>query len=148
MLDAVGRLGPRVTTVALGGDAGADSERLRAASGGGADLAFDMVGNARDANATLAALRSLRRGGRLVLMGSMTVPLPIPYLDVMLNDIEILGQFMYPQNALLRLCGLARSELLDFRAIETRVFALEALPEAMAAAAKAGGLECVVVRPS
>ncbi len=100
-----------------------------------------MVGNARDPNATLAALHSLRRGGRLVLMGSMAVPLPIPYLEVMLNDIEILGQFMYPQNALMRLCELARSELLDFRAIRTRVFAFAALPEAMEAASKVSGLE-------
>jgi hypothetical protein len=29
-------------------------------------MAFDMVGRAGGANATLAALKSLRRGGRLV----------------------------------------------------------------------------------
>ena len=111
-------------------------------------MAFDIVGGARDANATLAALKSLRRGGRLVLMGSMTAPLPISYLDVMLNNLEIIGQFMYPSDAFMRLIDLARGGLLDLGAIRTRPFPLEALPEAMDAAATVGGLECVVVQPS
>jgi alcohol dehydrogenase len=115
---------------------------------GGADLAFDMVGGAQDPNATLAALKSLKRRGRLVLMGSMTPPLPIPYLDVMLNDLEILGQFMYPRDAIMRLCALARSGLLGLTAIAVHAFPMERLDEAMRAAAAAGGLECVVVQPS
>jgi alcohol dehydrogenase len=148
-LDAVQRAaGPRVATVTLSGDVKADAESLRAAAGGGADAALDIVGNAQDANATLAALRALRRGGRLALMGSMGVPLPISYLEVMLNNLEILGQFMYPRDVFSRLCDLARSGLLNIDAIRTRSFALDALPAAMEAAAHAGGLECIVVKPS
>jgi alcohol dehydrogenase len=147
-LEELARLGgPRVATVALSGDVEADAKALRAAGGGGAHLAFDMVGNAQDPNATLAALKSLRRGGRLVLMGSMGVPLPISYLDVMLNNLEILGQFMYPRDAFMRLIDLARAGLLDLRAIRVRSFPLGALPAAMEPAATAGGLECVVVKP-
>ncbi len=147
-LDALARLGgARVGTVALFGDVEGDAKALRAAAGGGAQMAFDMVGGAQDPKATLAALKSLRRGGRLVLMGSMAVPLPIPYLDVMLNNFEILGQFMYPPDTFARLVDLARANLLDLRAIRVRSFPLEALPEAMEAAATAGGLECVVVAP-
>jgi alcohol dehydrogenase len=120
---------------------------LRAAGGGGAHMAFDIVGGAQDANATLAALKSLRRGGRLVLMGSMAVPLPISYLEMMLNNLEIIGQFMYPSDAFTRLIDLARGGLLDLRAIRVRPFPLEALPEAIDVAATADGLECVVVTP-
>jgi alcohol dehydrogenase len=148
-LEALARAGgPRVETVALTGSAEADAERLRAAAGDGADLAFDMVGNAQDPSATLSALKALRRGGRLVLMGSMASPLPIPYLDVMLNDLEILGQFMYPRDTLMRLSALARLGLLDIAAIRVHAFPMEALAEAMEVAAKADGLECVVVQPS
>ena len=111
-------------------------------------MAFDIVGGAQDPSATLAALKSLRRGGRLVLMGSMTVPLPISYPYVMLNNLEIIGQFMYPPDTFMRLVDLARAGLLDLRAIRARSFPLDALPEAMAAAATAGGLECVVAQPS
>jgi alcohol dehydrogenase len=147
-LEAVARAaGPRVSTVALSGDVPKDTSALREAAGGGAHMAFDMVGQARDAKATLAALHSLRRGGRLVLMGSMTTDLPVPYTALMLNSWEIIGQFMYPAGAYRRLLDLLRSGLLDISPIRPRVYPLEALPEAMEAAASAGSLECIVMQP-
>lgn len=147
-LETVARAGgSRVAAVLLTGDTQADAAALRAASGGGAHLAFDMVGQARDPNATLAALHSLRRAGRLVLMGSMTVDLPVPYTTVMLNSWEIIGQFMYPAWAYRRLLDLVRSGVLDITAIRRRIYPLADLPEAMDAAAAAGSLECIVVQP-
>lgn len=147
-LQAVARAGGRrVVTVRLSGNVQADADALRAATGGGAQIAFDMVGQAGDANATLASLNSLRRGGRLVLMGSMTTSLPLSYGDVMRNDWEIIGQFMYPAGAYRRLIELLRAGLLDISAIRPITFPLAALPEAADAAAKASNLECVVVRP-
>ena len=138
--------GSRVLPSVLSGDAVADAVLVRELlSGSGADLAFDMVGGATDPSSTLAALRSLARGGRLVLMGSLTVPLPLPYLDVMLNGWEILGQFMYPRDAYRRLLDLVHSGQLDPRPIRPRVFALEDARAAMDAAAAAGSLECVVL---
>ena len=139
--------GSRVVPVALVGEVEADAAALRAAADGGAELAFDMVGRATDPNATLAALRGLRRGGRLVLMGSMATPLPLDYGTVMINNLEIIGQFMYPGDAYRRLLELVRTGLLDLRAIAPRVFPLAELPAALDAAAVAGSLECVVVRP-
>jgi alcohol dehydrogenase len=139
--------GQRVVTVVLKGDPAADAAALRAAAGGGAHMAFDMVGNAADPNATLAALNSLRRGGRLVLMGSMTTPLPVPYTMMMLNGWEILGQFMYPASAYRRLLELLRSGLLDIGALQPRLYPLAGLPQAMEAAAAAGNLEYVVMHP-
>ena len=106
-----------------------------------------MIGQAQDANATLAVLHSLRRGGRLVLMGSMTTPLPLPYGEVMRNNWEIIGQFMYPAHAYRSLLGLLRAGLLDISAICPLRFPLAALPEAMDTAATATSLECVVVEP-
>lgn len=148
-LDRITRVGgSRVVPVALSGDTEADAAKLRQAADGGADIALDMVGNARDPNATLAALRALRREGRLVLMGSMSSPLPISYMEVMMNGLEIIGQFMYPRDTFLRLAGLVRAGLLDIRAIRARSFPLENLAEAIGAAAKAGALEYVVVTPS
>jgi alcohol dehydrogenase len=139
--------GHRVIAVKLSGDIHADAASLRAAADGGADLAFDMVGQAGDANATLAALNSLRRGGRLVLMGSMTTPLPLSYSDVMRNNWEVIGQFMYPATAYRLLLGLLRSGLLNISPIRPVIFSLSRLPEAMEVAARASNLECVVVQP-
>ena len=147
-LEAVARAGgPRVTTVTLAGDVQKDASALREASSGGAHMAFDMVGQARDPKSTLAALHGLRRAGRLVLMGSMTTDLPVPYSTLMLNSWEILGQFMYPASAYRRLLDLLRGGLLDISPIRPRIYPLAALPEAMEAASTAGNLECIVMQP-
>lgn len=142
-LDGLAR--DRVVPVVLTGDVAKDSDAMRAAAGGAADLAFDMIGRAADPNATLAALRSLRRQGRLVLMGSMNVPLPLPYGDVMFNDWEIIGQFMYPPDAYRRLLGLVATGQLDLRAIRPHTFTFDEMPAALDAAAAASSVECVVV---
>ncbi len=139
--------GARVHAVALTGDVQADAAALRAATNGGAPMAFDMLGQATAPNATLAALGALRRGGRLVLMGSMTVPLPISYMQMMTNDLEIIGQLMYPADACLRLLNLVSTGLLNIGAIVPKAFALEDLPQAMEAAGNVTNLESVVVRP-
>ena len=70
------------------------------------------------------------------------------YLEMMLNNLEIIGQFMYPQDTFMRLIDLARAGLLDLRAIRARPFPLEGLPAAMEAAATSDALECIVVTPS
>jgi alcohol dehydrogenase len=143
--DLVAAGGGRVVPVVATGDAAADTEAIRSACAGRADIAFDMVGNASDPNLTLSALRSLRRGGRLVLMGSMRVDLPLPYTEVMLNDWEILGQFMYPRDAWRRLLTLVSAGMLDLRAIRAVEFAMNDVPSAIERAASASGLECIVV---
>src|SRR5258705_5237024 len=59
-LQAVARAGgPRVSTVTPTGQVQKDAGALREASDGGAHMAFDMVGQARDPKSTLAALHSL-----------------------------------------------------------------------------------------
>lgn len=145
-LDALANAGRgRVTPVAVTGESAADVDLIRAAAHGGADMAFDMVGGARDANMTLAALRDLVPGGRLVLMGSMAVPLPLPYSEVMLNNWEILGQFMYPRAAYRRLLALIGTGEFDMGVIRPLTFPLHALPDAIERAAAASNFECVVI---
>jgi alcohol dehydrogenase len=122
-----------------------DVAALREAAGGGADAAIDLVGRAADAGATLAALRALRRGGRLSLMGSMSVPLPLPYGEVLINDWAIQGRFMYPRETITRLLRLVRSGTLALDAVDISTFALGALPAAMQAAANQRGLQSTVL---
>jgi len=35
-------------------------------------------------------------------MGSMTVDLPVSYMQLMINSLEIIGNFMYPASAVTR----------------------------------------------
>lgn len=145
--DLVQAAGKRVIPIALTGDVEADAKTLKAAvDGHGAHLAFDQVGRASDPNSTLAALKSLRRGGRLVLMGSMTVPLPLTYSEMLANDWEVIGNFMYRPGAFRTLVALVRSGLLDLDLVRVNSFAFGELPEAMEQAAKMRGLDCTVVK--
>jgi alcohol dehydrogenase len=137
--------GGRVVTVVLSGDTLGDSEAIRHAAGGGADLAFDMVGHATDPNATLAALRSLRRNGRMVLMGSMEVDLPISYREMLINNWELMGHFMYSGADYRALIALVQSGQLPLDAIGVERYAFDALEAAIDAAEKAQGLTCVAV---
>jgi alcohol dehydrogenase len=139
--------GEAVVPVALTGDVKADSAALREAAGTGAEIAFDMVGSATDPGSTLAALNALNRRGRLVLMGSMSVDLPIPYLQLMLNSLEIIGNFMHRPDAYRQVLALVRAGRLDLSAITPRVYPLADLVAAMGAAETAGSFEAIVVTP-
>lgn len=147
-LDEVVALAPeRVRAAALTGEVQADVGLIRDAAGGGADLALDIVGRAASTDGTLACLRALRRGGRLVLMGSASVPLPITFAEMLANNWEILGQFMYPPDAPARLAGLVRAGLVDLAPVRVNAFPLQRLPDAIEAAAKMRTLDLTVVVP-
>jgi alcohol dehydrogenase len=131
--EALARLAklPRVVTVAMSGDPDRDRAALRAAAGGGADCALDMVGRADSASGTQAVLGALRREGRLVLMGGVTVPLPLDYALVMRSGLEVVGNFMYPRTAPAILLAMTAAGLLDLEQIPLEVFPFDDLPAAM-----------------
>lgn len=149
--DALSRLasalGSRVVPAQVGRGMEADLAALEEAAGGRADLALDLLGQAASTQTTLAVLRSLRRGGRLVLMGSATVPLEIAFGEMLSNDWEVIGNFMYPRQAPAQLAALVRSGLLDLSPVRARVFPFTRLPEAIAAAARMRDLDLTMVVP-
>ncbi len=118
--DLADAAGPRLVPVPLSGGVTADAAALRTEAGGPVDVALDLVGRADSGDATLAALRSLRRGGRLVLMGSFKQPLSLLVGEMLANDWHVMGCFMYPPDAPARLAGLdaaARMRGLDITVI-------------------------------
>ena len=139
--------GKAVVPIGLTGNTAKDAVAVRDAAGGGADIALDMIGGAQEPGSTLAVLGALRREGRLVLMGSLMVDLPVPYLHLMIQGIEIIGNFMHKADAFRNILALARAGHLDLSAIKPIVFSLADLNPAMDAAAAAGSLEQVVMRP-
>ncbi len=147
-LAAIAELGGRaVKPIALTGNTKADADAIRDAAEGGVDLAFDMIGGAQEPNSTLAALNALRNEGRLVLMGSLMVDLPVPYLQLMIRSIEIIGNFMHRPGAFRNVLALAQAGHLDLAAVRPTVFPLSDLVPAMDAAGEAGSLEQIVMRP-
>jgi alcohol dehydrogenase len=137
--------GTRVKPVCLTGDVETDIQAAKQAAGGPADMGLDIVGRATDPNSTLTALQALRRGGRLVLMGSMSVKLPIDYAQMLANSWTIIGNFMYQKDAFRRLAALITVGALDIDRVEITAFPLAELPAAAQKVAKLSGLQAVVL---
>jgi alcohol dehydrogenase len=138
--------GERVIPVALTGDAESDTDAMRKAAGGGIDAALDVIG-AKSSTSTGSVLRSLRRGGRLAMMGSCSEPLSIGFGEMLANDWLIVGQFMYPQDAPQRLVRLAASGQLRLDAIRPRIYGFADLPKALDEAVTMRGLELTALTP-
>jgi alcohol dehydrogenase len=140
-------VGPRVVAAPVTGEADKDLAVIRDAAGGAADVALDLLGSAKSTSTTLSTLRALKRGGRLVLMGSAEVPLEISFRELLANDWEIVGQFMYARQAPGQLAALAASGLLDLGRINVKTFKLDQLRQAVEAAASMQGLDLTAVVP-
>jgi len=139
--------GPRVIPVVVNGDGTKDVACIRHAACGGADVALDLLGSAKSTATTLASLRALKRGGRLVLMGSAEVPLELSFREMLANDWEVVGQFMYGRTAPGQLAALAAERLLDLSKIIVTSFELADFRRAVDAAAMMQGLDLTAVVP-
>lgn len=145
-LDALVKLaGKRVAPVVVTGNTETDTQLIQAQAEGDADMVMDMVGNASDPSMTLACLRSLRHAGRIILMGSMSVPLPIAYTELMLNSWAIIGNFMYPPEAYRKVLNFFRAGLIPPDAITPIIYGLGDIRVAMNTARQASGLQSVVI---
>jgi alcohol dehydrogenase len=148
-LQALGALrdafGARVIPAAVSGDADKDLAIIRRAAGGNADVALDLLGSAKSTSTTLSCLRALKRGGRLVLMGSAEVPLQLSFREMLANDWEVVGQFMYARQAPGQLARLASEGLLDLKKIAVTTFKLADFKGAMEAASLMQGLDLTAV---
>jgi alcohol dehydrogenase len=139
--------GDRVVPAVVTGDAATDPGIIRNAAGGAADAALDLLGSATSTSTTLSTLRALKRGGRLVIMGSAAAPLEISFRELLANDWEIVGQFMYDRSAPGDLAALVAAGLLDLSKIATKRFPLARLQNAVDAAASMQGLDLTAVIP-
>ena len=139
--------GPRVIPAVVTGDAAKDLAIIRHAAGGHADAALDLLGAAKSTSTTLSCLRALKRGGRLVLMGSAEVSLELSFREMLVNDWEVVGQFMYDRTAPGQLAALATEGLLDLGKIVVSTYELADFRQAVEAAALMQGLDLTAVLP-
>jgi alcohol dehydrogenase len=139
--------GSRVIPAVVTGDAAADLPIIKRAAGGTADVALDLLGAAKSTSTTLSSLRALRRGGRMVVMGSAEVPLELSFREMLANDWEVVGQFMYDRTAPGQLAALAAEGLLDLRKVNVATFRLADFRRAVDAAAMMQSLDLTAVVP-
>jgi alcohol dehydrogenase len=95
---------------------------------------------------------AVRPYGRVALMGGVGLQgggvLELPYAWIMRNCVTIIGQWMYPPEAVARMVDLIRSGLINLDRYDIALFDLDNVNEAVAhAAAHAGPFEATVLQP-
>ncbi len=146
------RFGSRVRTLTLTGDEIEDRERMKRAAPGPIDCVLDLLPPSASTKPVRAAVMAVREYGRVVLMGGVGMlggnDLALPYPWIMRNCITIIGQWLGPREANIRLINLIRSGLLDLNNWEVRNFDLADVNKAVAhAAAERGPFKLTVLRP-
>jgi len=153
MLDElVRRFGSRVRPVKLGGNEDDDRKRMQQAAPGPIDCVLDIMPPSVSAATVRAALMTVRAYGRVVLMGGVGMAggagLELPYPWIMRNCITILGKWMYPREATIKLTAMVRAGLLRLDNFEITQFDLAEANRAVAhAAANSGPFKMTVIRP-
>lgn len=144
VLEALAKeFGDRVRTARVVGDHTIDASAIEAAAAQPIDVVFDILPPQADAEQVLAAVRTVRPGGRVSLMGGVGMTggndLNLPYPWLMRNNITIKGQWTYPREAISRIIAMAKSGLIDLTRYEFVEFALADLKEAIEHAAATSG---------
>jgi alcohol dehydrogenase len=138
----------RVTSVVLEGvSIEEDTGRIKRAAGRNIDAYFDMTGRAPTPEPIMAALGALGHGGTAVLMGGVQALLPLPYSQIMLNELTIRGNFMYPRSAPRDLLNMVLAGTLDLNKFALDSFGLDDIEKAIDRAAESKGLKLTVIRP-
>lgn len=137
------RHGDRVHTALVSGEEEADTAAIKAAAGQPIDVVLDILPPAATVGQVLAAIKAVRPGGRVSLMGGVGMTgdgtLSLPYPWVMRNNVTIKGQWMYPREAIARLVALARNGVLDLSKYDVVAFPLADIGAALEHAASNGG---------
>lgn len=136
---------PRLTTVLMTGDVDRDSAAIMQATpgGAGADVFNDWTpGELQTPPYFSAAIRTLKRGGKVVLSGGASGSFEIPYGIVMINDLEVIGKWMCQRRTIEQVIGMVTQGQLRIgreSGTEIKTFGLEEHEEAIEYARKHGG---------
>ena len=145
-LKALEQLDKRVVSVAVKGEIESDSQKIKTAANGGADVVIDLLPTLSIHDPTLTALNALGRGGTAVFVGGVGADIPLTYSRIMLEQLTIRGSFMYPRHIPGKLLKMISAGILDLDAIQVNTFKLDEIETAIAKAVNAKGLEyCVLI---
>ena len=112
------RYGQRVQMAHMSGDQEADTAAIQATAGMPIDVVFDILPPQASIDQVMTAIRAVRPGGRVSLMGGVgsggqAGELALPYTWLMRNNLTIKGQWMYPREAIARLIAMVANGLID-----------------------------------
>jgi len=117
---------------------------VRAATGGGADVAFEAIGNPATMEQAFACTRN---GGRFVVVGYTEKPLTLNVSRVMYREMEIVGSLGCRAVDYPRVLELARSGRIKVKELVTARFSLDEINAAFDTLRRGEGIRSIVVPP-
>jgi alcohol dehydrogenase len=102
----------------------------------GADLVVDYVGGTSSVEPLLTCIRALKYRGIAVFVGNIDASIPLTYHEIMRNETEIRGSYMFSPNAVQQLIRIVQSGLLDLNKVGTRIYSFDKINQAIEDAAK------------
>jgi alcohol dehydrogenase len=113
----------------------------------GVDAAIDTLGPGADPQAMLNAIEALRRGGRLVNIGGMSMPMTVNMHHLMCVQKSLIGSLWFTVGEAQEMSALAAAGLLDLTVFDHQIFDLQHLNDALRLAEqRAGGFMNVVIK--
>lgn len=117
-------------------------KEVRKLTGGGADVAFEVIGNPLTMEQAFA---SLRQGGRLVVVGYSAENMKLNLGRVMYREMEVIGSLGCRPVDYPRVIELARSGKIKVAELVTKKFPLEEINSAFDLLRKGEGIRSIVV---
>jgi 6-hydroxycyclohex-1-ene-1-carbonyl-CoA dehydrogenase len=117
-------------------------KELRARTGGGVDIAFEAIGKAKTLE---LAFGSVRRGGRLCVVGYSSEKVAWPAAKVMFNEMEIVGSLGCRPVDYPPLIEMVAEGRLQLRPLVTNRFSLDEVNEALDHCRQGKGIRSVVI---
>ncbi len=115
---------------------------VRKLTGGGADIAMEVIGNPKT---MVAAFNTLRKGGRLVIVGYTDKKMELAAPKVMYFEMEVVGSLGCRPADYPRIVEMARTGKLKVKELVTSRFKLEEINDALDLLREGKGLRSVVI---
>ncbi|MEW5806988.1 MAG: zinc-binding dehydrogenase [Acidobacteriota bacterium] len=118
------------------------AKEIRKLTGGGADIAMEAIGNPRTIE---AAFSSLRKGGRLCVIGYSAESITLPASKIMFFEMEVTGSLGCRPVDYPKIIEMARMGKIKVEPLVTARFSLDAINEAFDTLRRGEGLRAIIV---
>ena len=111
------------------------------------DAMIDATGSMDNAMLVEAGISVLRPRGTAVFVGGVSAEVRLPYLSLLVKELNIKGSFMYPASAPAEILKMVRSGLLDLNIFTPHMYPLHQINEAIAQAPYNKGFIYTILQP-
>lgn len=148
LLQRVKNLAPdRIEVLALG-ERPMTEWAAEATQGEGVDVAIDANGPGASYGPLLDALKTLRRGGKLVNIGAVAGEVPVNLHYLMDRDISLIGSVWFTTAQGQEMADLVQAGMVDMSVLEHHIFPLEKVNEGIGGIShRSGGFSNFVICP-